>query len=108
MNRADGLFGHSLVVLAIEARNAEIHDLYCSVAQQHYIGAFNIAVYYSPVVCMLQSAQYLNRKMNRVAPFEQPLLFNGKYQNKFKRLYGEMAENTWTAISEKSSTEDMS
>ena len=76
VHRTDGLFRHGFVVLAVESRNAEIHDLDGAVAEQHNIAGLYVAVYYPAVVRVLKRFKYLHGEMHRVAPFEHALLLD--------------------------------
>ena len=76
MHRTNGLFGHCFVVLAVEARNAEIHDLDRAVAQQHDVAGLYVTVYDPAVVRVLKRFKYLDREMYRVTPFKYALLLD--------------------------------
>ena len=67
------LFGDGLVGLTVEVSNAEIHDLYGTVREQHNILGLYIAVNYASVMCVLERTEYLCGKVNGIAPFEHSL-----------------------------------
>ena len=75
-DRADGPVGHRLAVDPGEAGDAEIHDLYRAVGEQHDVLGLDVPVYDAFIVGVLQSSDYLGDEVERVLPFEDALLLD--------------------------------
>ena len=76
MYRADGRVRHGLAVDAREACDAEVHDLYGAVLEEHDVLRLDIAVYYTLVMRVLKRPEYLRNKVYSFSPVYCAFLLN--------------------------------
>ena len=76
VHRADGLVGHGLRFCLREACDTEIRHLNGAVFQQHDVLRLDVSVNDALFVGVLQSAEDLHRKVQRLSPFDLALLLN--------------------------------
>ena len=76
VHRADGLVGHGLRFCLREACDAEIRHLNGAVLEQHDVLRLDVSVNDALFVGVLQSAEDLHRKVQRLSPFDLALLLN--------------------------------